>query len=73
MKDVRSKLCIGYTFMFKGSHCTVTSLRPTYFTYKVSDIPREGFGNNYMHYWFFKTTNHYKSRYLNKRKVGISK
>ena len=65
MKSIRNKLCIGYTFMYKGRHCTVTSLRFKYFTYKVSDVMPENFGNNYMDYTFFQTTNHYKSRYLN--------
>ena len=69
MNSVRRNLCIGYTFIFKGQHCTITSLHPTYFTYTVSDTMPENFGNNYMYYDFFKTTNHYKSKF----KVGVSK
>lgn len=66
---IRRELCIGYTFVFKGEHCTITRLRPNLFEYSTSARPLR----NYMFYDFFQTTNHFKSRYLNKRGVGTSR
>ena len=67
MTSIRNLLCIGYTFIFKGQHCTIIRLSSRSFEYSTGQRPT----GNYMHYSFFKTTNHFKSRYLNKRGVGF--
>lgn len=53
---VRDKICIGYTFVFRGVHCTITRLLPWGFRYKTYENDR-----CWMQYSFFQTTNHFKS------------
>ena len=60
INTVRSRLQVGYTFMFKGQHCTVTSLGQSGFNYSTPERP----SGNYMDYWFFRTIPHYHSRFL---------
>lgn len=56
---VRRVLHVGYTFMFKDEHCTITGFKPKYFTYSTASKP----DNNYMEYGFFATTPHFKSKH----------
>lgn len=67
-KKVRSMLHIGYTFVLKGVHHTVIGLD----SWKLHCRTFEGY-TYYLTYAYFQTTNHFKSRYLMKREVGISK
>lgn len=67
-EKVRSMLHVGYTFVLKGVHHTILSLH----RYKLYCRTFEG-RTYYMTYAYFQTTNHFKSRYLMKRGVGISK
>ena len=58
---IRNTICIGYTFIFKGDHCTITRLMPWGFRYKTSETDR-----CYMYYSFFAETNHFKGKHKNK-------
>ncbi len=55
---VREKIYIGYTFMFKGLHSTVTRIYPWGFKYKTSENDR-----CWMDYEYFSTIPHYKSKF----------
>ena len=61
VKTVKDRLEVGYTFMFKGEHCTVTCLHSDGFEYKTATRP----SGNFMNYWFFATIPHYRSRFHN--------
>ena len=58
---VRSQVCVGYTFMFKGMHSTITQTYPWGFRYSTYENDR-----CWMHYDFFQTIPHYISKF----KVG---
>ncbi len=58
-KRVRNRLQAGYTFMFKGQHCTITRTYTRYFEYSTIEKP----SGNYMYYDFFQTIPHFKSKW----------
>ena len=67
-KVIKRNLCVGYTFVYKGVHHTILRLHGN----KMYLQTYEG-RTYYMTYTHFQTTNHFKSRYLNQKRVGISK
>lgn len=71
IKTIKSHLHVGYTFVFKGNHCTITRLGEKGFQYATSKRST----GNYMDYWFFGGIPHYKSTYHNRpkpKKISIS-
>lgn len=59
LKDnvVRKKLSIGYTFMYRGEHCTIIRFYKKGFMYSTLEKP----ARNFMHYKFFQSIPHFKS------------
>lgn len=58
-KKVRNRLQAGYTFMFRGEHCTVLKTYTKYFEYSTIEKPT----GNYMYYGFFQTIPHFRSKW----------
>jgi hypothetical protein len=64
---MRNLLPLGYTFMFKGQHCSVIKRLKNRFEYSTIERP----SGNFMYYNYFQNTPHFRSKWPRGRQKSL--